>query len=253
MNRLGGLLLGFLLVLTACGGDSVFGGTSTSSTTTETTVAGLTAEEQAAADALAAALAPSDAGMQATTGAQCTAEGLVAQFGLTRLAELGITPEAKGLDDPTLLGANMTGEEREATVDVLFACVDGAALLSFLVPAGVPEDEGRCFVDSLDAWVGERALLAQLAGEEFDPTDDPAVLDNVTAAVLGCIDYRAVIEEMARQQGASEELIGCLVAGLDDEIMASLVPSALAGEEPDPMECPEFVDLMTGCLEQYPQ
>jgi len=147
----------------------------------------------------------------------------------------------------------MTAEERTTAVDVLFFCVDGAVLLSFLVPADVPEDEGRCFVDSIDTWVGESAVLAQLAGEEFDPTADPAVLDNVTAAFLACIDYRAGIEEMARQQGASEELIGCVVAGLSDEIMASLVPSALAGEEPDPMESLEFVDLMTSCLEQYPQ
>jgi hypothetical protein len=259
------VLLVLLVFLAACGGgDSVLGGgvptssstdlsTSLSTETTATTMATLTAEEQAAADALAAAVAPPGAGEQQAADAQCAAEGLVAEFGLTRLAELGITPEAQGLDDPAVLGANMTAEEREVTVDVLFACVDGAALLSFLIPADVPEDEGRCFVDSIDTWVGERAVLAQLAGEEFDPTSDPAVLDNVTTAFLACIDYRAGIEEMARQQGASEELVGCVVAGLNDEIMASLVPSALAGEEPDPMESPEFVDLMTSCLEQYPQ
>jgi len=255
MTKLGGLLLVLLLVFTACGGGgTVFGGgESTSSTSTETTAVGLTAEEQAAADALAEAIAPQGAGTQAAAGAQCAAEGLVAEFGLTRLAELGLTPDATDLDDPAVLGADMTAEERTATVDVLFDCIDQPVLISSLIPVGVPEDEGRCFLDSIDLWVAQRVVYAQLSGEQFDVTADPGVLDNVTDAFLGCFDYRAGIEEMARQQGASEELIACLVDGLTDDIMESLVPSAISGEEPDPMECPEFIDLMNGCLEQYPQ
>lgn len=249
------LLLVLLFVSTACGdGDSVFGSDQpTSSTSTETTVAALTAEEQTAADALAAAMAPQDAGVQVAAGAQCSAESLVAKFGLARLTELGITPEAANLSDPAVLGAGMTAEERTTTVDVLFFCVDGAVLISSLVPAGVPEDEGRCFLDSIDLWVARNVVLAQLAGEEFDVAADPGTLDSVTSAFLACIDYRAAMEEMASQQGASEELTACIVDGLSDEIIESLVPSAIRGEEPDPSASPEFVDLMTSCLEQFPQ
>jgi len=244
-------LVCFLLLIVACGDDSVLSDVVTSTTQAATTTVLLAGEEQAFADGLAAAIA-GDASEEVAAGAQCAAEVLVAEFGVEGLSALGITSDAESLDDLAVLGANMTESEREATADVLLACMEPAALF------GIGGEEGgaeaACIADLIAAEVSDevasRVVVTLLAGEEIDPVSDPDIAEPFMTAVLACMDVREMMESQLIADGATEEIAACIAYGLSDETVEDLIPFMFFGGEPDAAEVPEFFDVVETCTSE---
>lgn len=100
--------------------------------------------------------------------AACIAEGVVDEFGVDGLAELGVTPES-----PDLRGGRVFAlPDARRAVDVGMTCIDvSEAIVSFL-PAGVSllEDTVQCVADQFQTDTF-RDLFANLLVAGGDPAD----------------------------------------------------------------------------------
>jgi hypothetical protein len=119
--------------------------------------------------------------------ARCFARGLVADLGITRLAEIGIT--ADGEEAVEALGL-LNDAEIDAMVDLALECIDFEEVLAAEFAAGgIGEDSARCLVGELAETDFLRlAFRAGMIGDEsFDPSDDPAFLAEMIGAAARCL------------------------------------------------------------------
>lgn len=157
-----------LTVLTGCGGGE------------EAPASSLNADEQQAADNLAAQIVRSgsmsgqSAAESAVTEAQatCIAEGAVAEVGLGALQDYGIVTEDL-LVNKSIQGVEMGPEDADALAGVFVECVDAEALFEQRFLAGLragPADDGppekmrRCVEEAVGVGPVEKILSASFQG-----------------------------------------------------------------------------------------
>jgi hypothetical protein len=171
VKRLSAALIALMLIVAACGDDD--GGSDDP-------------ETQAAIEGLRAAIAESsedpDASLQISDDeALCAAEGMFEQFGAARIIE------ASELEFEEFMAA-ATDDERRATIDLLFDCVDMKAAMMAEIGAqdGISEDSIDCLVDGM---VGSEefrdALATELAGTG-EGLDDAAVMEIMFPLIFEC-------------------------------------------------------------------
>ena len=110
--------------------------------------------------------------------AACVAQGIVAEFGVDGLAELGVTP-----DNPDLRGGRVfaTPDNGRRVVDVGMECISvSEAIVSFL-PAGVNllEESVQCLADGLET-PAFRDLFGTIVATGAPPWD---ILENAVSQV----------------------------------------------------------------------
>lgn len=168
-KRVSVLMLAVALVAVACGDDDAGSG-----------------EEQAVVSALMAKMQEdTDAGepFDDAESSQCFAEGLISEFGLTRMAELGVTADAV-TESEAFFGA-MSDAEIGRAVDVAFGCADIGAIFGAEF-TGLSDSSRDCFVGELeDSGFLKTATIAGLRGEEFEP--DEAALGQLLTAAEACL------------------------------------------------------------------
>jgi hypothetical protein len=173
MKRLITLVIASAVVVAACSGNGA------------TT---LSAEEEAVAVALEARMAEevgsdSEDPLGDAEARLCFARGLVAEVGIARLAELGVT--AAGVDESDEVFGAMSDSELEAAAGIAAGCIDLAASFEAeLVSSGVSASSASCLVDRLDGSdFFARAFLTGMAGGE----PDPSVISDLIAAASACL------------------------------------------------------------------
>lgn len=162
MRRTVAVVIACGLVVAACGGDA----------------RPLTAEEQAVVAALDAKIeaeaADTDEPFTDDASRRCVAEGLVREFGLARLAALGVT--ADGVVDSLALFEAMTEDELASTARIAVNCSDLEGV--FVEVGGMSPGSAACFADRLmGEGIYQDLVLAGLKNEEPD--------DSIFVAMLG--------------------------------------------------------------------
>lgn len=127
----------------------------------------LTADEQAVATALDASIeaesAATDDPFTDVESRRCLAESVVREFGVARLAELGVT--ADGVVDSTVLFERMAVAELETIAVVSVECSDLESI--FIEEGGMSAGSAACFADRLtDEGTYADLILAGLKNEE---------------------------------------------------------------------------------------
>lgn len=184
MRRIALLAVAAALVATACDG----GAEVVDSNPEEELVEAMMAEASANPDA---ALANPDRNFFDNEDAACVARGIVEEFGVDGLAELGVTPDNPGLRSGK---AFVTPENGRRVVDVGMECISvPKAIVSFL-PAGVTllEESVNCLADGLqtDAF---RDLFASIVVTGSHPSE---ILDNLGAQIpVGILLFRCLSAE----------------------------------------------------------
>lgn len=156
-RRLTGLVLAVVFAVAACGA----GGPSIS----------LTADEQALADALVVEFeSDPEFPFGADAGARCFAETLVSEFGVDRLAAIGITVDTIE-DEPDF--AAMSDAEIDRVADIAMDCVDYTApFVDEFVDGGISRSSARCLADRLDeAGFFRATLISGLTGRDIPGED----------------------------------------------------------------------------------
>lgn len=148
------VLMVAVLFVAACGDDS--GGARP-----------LTADEQAVAAALDASIeaesAATDDPFTDADSRRCLAESVVREFGVARLAELGVTADA--VVDSTVLFERMTVAELETIAVVSVECSDLESI--FIEEGGMSAGSAACFADRLtDEGTYADLILTGLKNEE---------------------------------------------------------------------------------------
>ncbi len=173
-KRIASVVLALGMLAAACGDDD-----------------GASADEQAVADALVAKMQeenePGDPFAADEPAARCFADGIVAEFGLTRLAEVGVTADSVPPSEE-VFGA-MTDDEVGRAADLASSCADVEALFAAeLAELGLSEESKECFVGRLEE-VGfvRAAMIAGMRGEEFDVETDEELLGQMTEAAEACL------------------------------------------------------------------
>lgn len=168
-KRISILMVLVALVAGACGDDDAGSG-----------------EEQAVVDALMAKMQEdTDVGepFDDAESSQCFATALVSEFGLTRMAELGVTADAV-TESEAFFGA-MSESEIGRAVDLAFGCVDIGAVFGAEF-TGLSDASRECFVGGLeDSGFLRTATIAGLRGEEFEP--DEAAMGQLLTAAEACL------------------------------------------------------------------
>lgn len=133
-RRVAALVLAFALAATACNKEA----------------SALSAEEQAFAHVLAAEWAAgADFGVD-DESSRCLGEGLVGDFGVERLTELGYGVDGLTIDDVRF--DLLTEEEVDTLGARIVECVDlTAALVEGMVDGGLDEASAECIADALNA------------------------------------------------------------------------------------------------------
>lgn len=119
--------------------------------------------------------------------ARCFARGLVADLGITRLAEIGIT--AEGGEAVEALGL-LDDAEVDGLVDLALGCIDFETILAAEFAAGgISEASARCLVGELaETDFFRSAFRAGMIGDvAYDPSDDPAFLAAMIGAASRCL------------------------------------------------------------------
>jgi len=174
MRRLIVLVAAFAVVVAACGGSGAVT---------------LSAEEEAVAAAIEARMEAEMGGdedpLADAEARRCFSRGLVAELGIARLAELGVTAAGVGESDD-VFGA-MSDSELEEAAGVAAGCIDLAATFEAeLVSSGVSASSASCLVDRLDgSGFFEAAFLAGMTGDESEP--DPSLISALVAAASECL------------------------------------------------------------------
>jgi hypothetical protein len=159
-----------VLLLTACGG-----GDSTDDPTDGGTASTLTADEQTAADNLAAQIIRSgdvsgkgadDSGIS-DDQARCIAEGAVAEVGLANLQDYGILTDDL-LVNKDIQGVEMSADDADALAGVFVDCIDAEALFEkqFLAATGSGKSDKvrKCIDKAVDEAAVRGALSASFQG-----------------------------------------------------------------------------------------
>jgi len=160
------------LVLSACGAGGA-----------------LTSEEQAVASAIEAKIAQEisqdDDLLADIEPRRCFAEGIVGAFGLSRLAELGVSAAAVA-DSGTVFGG-MTDSELRDAADVAAGCVDlGASFQVEMEAGGLSRESAACLTGRLEeSDFFQQAFVAGMLGEEFTPDADG--LATMVSAATECL------------------------------------------------------------------
>ncbi len=235
MKRLIYLVLAVMLVAVACGDD---------------------AEDEFADDLVTAILADEslENPLQDPDDAQCMVDGLMDEYGMDRLTELGVTPDAEDLMDLTTTGAGMTDDERDTFTGVYLSCLDAVAFMGeMLADGGFPEADAQCMATTLGEDFVGMTVSAQLSGETFNPLDDPEAAAGFQQVVATCVsDPAQFMADVMAAEGLPAETADCIGAGITDEMGAALLPaflaSALSGAEFDISAFPELLTLVTTCM-----
>jgi hypothetical protein len=176
MKRVGLLLLALMLIVAACGDD---GGTDVDALKGEIV------------DALVADSSPGNPfGTQ--EAATCVADSVVDGIGADRVQELvDAADDFVALDE---FGANMTDAERQTFASSTLGCADLEAFAAANFAAqGLPDEVASCAAEAMfsdEALVEglfEQAIIAELAGEAFDPTGDPELFGALMEALNPCL------------------------------------------------------------------
>ena len=178
MKKAGLMLLALMLVVAACGDDD--GGGTDSAALENEIVAGLTSD--------------TDPGNPFGTeeSARCVASGVIEGIGADRVQAL-----ADAAEDFTQLdefGADMTEAEMRTFASVSLGCadLDEFAAANF-ADQGLPPDVATCAAEVLfgDPELVEAlfadAIIAELSGEAYDPTADPAMFQKLMEALNPCL------------------------------------------------------------------
>jgi hypothetical protein len=163
-----------VLVAVACGDDS--GG-------------GLTAEEQAVADAILAEMIAEneDEDEVDPEDMRCFADGVVDGLGVSRLGELGIS--AADVGDPEAAFRAMTAGELDDMADVAMRCIDfRTGFTDAMVADGISRESAECLTDALDDSDFFRAsLIASMKGEDFSPDQDADLMSAFINGAQDCL------------------------------------------------------------------
>jgi hypothetical protein len=175
MRRITLLVLVAALVATACNSGDELAESATSP------------EEELVAAIADAAVANPDLNFDDETAA-CVSRGIVDEFGIDELAELGVTQDNPGLEGGKSLG---TPENGRRAVDVGMQCISlSEAIISFL-PAGLSllEDSVNCLAAGLGADNFRNILAAIIVagGEPADILDNAATQIPLGLLLLGCL------------------------------------------------------------------
>jgi hypothetical protein len=230
LKKLSLAMLALMLLLAACGGDDA---------------AKLSAEEQAFADGLVTQLTADTSAenpLAAEADARCAAEGVVGAFGLERSQALfGGTID---INDLATIGAGMTEAERGTFADTLTGCVNVAETAAAGIAGSsggvITEEDGACIAGKIDADAQKAMIVAELAGQ--DP--DPSVF---LAAVTDCIDMTALMHDQLVAAGMPEETANCIVGALDENFFTSLLTATMSGQTPA-LDDPAFTAAITACM-----
>jgi hypothetical protein len=154
----------------------------------------LSTEERALADALVAEFeSDPDTPFSADDGARCFADRFVGEFGVARLAEIGVTVES--IDNEPDFGALST-EEIDRLADIAMGCVDFKGAFAIEMAAeGISEDSARCLADGLHAEGFFRAtLISGLTGQDI-PNED-AMMASFVGWATRCLTAAELSEFM---------------------------------------------------------
>lgn len=178
MQRTAALLITSTLIAAACGGGQ--------------------SDEASGEEALAAAIRdqalvnPDNPLDRETT--TCLADGVVAEFGVEKLAELGVTVENPNVDLGRIFS---TRDQAERTFNLAFDCIEfDSSLLSFL-PEGleIANDSLRCLGDGLNTDTFRDFYVSFVLGENNNDRviDDPAAQVSIGQLVLGCLNAEELL------------------------------------------------------------
>lgn len=175
----GGLFLG-------CSGDDDTDDASEGSSSDASGGDTASSDEEAAVDILAAELADGDAPNAVPFDdeeARCTAEGLVDQLGVGRMAELGVeTATGEVTQDPL---TSMTDEESVAAFDVILECTDAEGeLVDILISEGMSQELAGCVAGRyLETDLPRRSVMS-----EYDPELNAEIDAALAEAETACRD-----------------------------------------------------------------
>ncbi|MFH1329097.1 MAG: hypothetical protein ABIJ48_00335 [Actinomycetota bacterium] len=164
LKKLGLLIVGLMLVMTACGDDDD---------------GGLNAETQAKVDEIKAELladTSADNPFADEATASCFANGIVGKFGLERINELDT---GSGVEDGFAL---MSAAEQESVADLAMDCIDFQSIIKDQMAAsGLPEEQATCVANALSDDLLKDLFLAEIRGE------DPAESADLMEVIMGCL------------------------------------------------------------------
>ena len=119
--------------------------------------------------------------------ATCFAEGLVADLGIARLAEVGLTSDS---ESPEAAFALLSEQEVNDMADLAFSCIDiETAMAQQFETDGISNDSARCMARELGETDFFRlAFIAGMTGNEaYDPSDDPEFLTVMLTVATECL------------------------------------------------------------------
>ena len=172
-TRLLTLILALGLVVAACGDDD----------------GGLSGEAQALADAIFADMkgdSGADEGFD-EADMHCFAEGIVAQLGVGRFADLGVTASSVG--DPQDAFRAMTDAEMELMADVGLRCIDyEAGFIEAMTQDGVSQASAECLTTRMgDSEFFRVSFITSMRGEEFSADQDAELMQVFFEAAGDCL------------------------------------------------------------------
>lgn len=262
-------VLAVLVALSACGDDdgSVFEEASTtsgpttttevvtdSSTSTAATSTSVTGGSSALGGLVASALAEgsgAEAPIASNAEEECLTGGLAQAIGPDRFAELDAL--AAGVDDMSVVFAEMTDPELDALAEVISSCIDMEALLTAeMVGDGLSPEAVACFAGSLSQSDNLKSLIkAMVTGE--DPSTNPEFLAIVIPIMTrDCLEpLEAMLIDEFQAGGMSAESAACVAeAFMRGGLFEAILSSQLAGTEfpGDPELQNQMMSALTGCL-----
>jgi hypothetical protein len=197
---IGGVCM-WALALGGCGSDSKTSDAESKSeteSTTETTAADLSGDDAAYAEELAAGLASGENEGVPEDQATCWANRLVADFGVDRLEEMGLTPEVMGSDEgPESL--ELSASEESDFVDGFTECIDLADVM-----AASAEAEGETVTPEM------QACFENAIGDDSEAAFAQVFIDGQDAA-----------ENDPEIQAAIAPLMGCMFMGMDSNLVTT--------------------------------
>lgn len=171
-TRLLMVVLVLAMVAAACGDDDVT----------------LTGEAQALADALFADMNETSIGDELPAeDMRCFADGIVAELGVARLGELGVTVSDVG--DPEEAFRAMTDPEMESMADLGLRCIDYAgAFATGMEAQGLSPSSAECLTDRLaDSDFFRVSFITSMRGVDFSEEQDAALMPVFLEAAGDCL------------------------------------------------------------------
>jgi hypothetical protein len=150
---------------------------------------GLSAAEQAVADAILAEMIAENADEDEVDpeDMRCFADGMVGGLGVDRLGELGIS--AADVGDPEAAFRAMSEGELDDMADVAVRCIDfRTGFTDAMVADGISRESAECLTDVLDDTDFFRAsLIASMKGEDFSPDQDAELMSVFINGAQDCL------------------------------------------------------------------